>query len=47
MCEALRRLQRMGGTQASVGGFSEVADRLYRSVLGPDLELIERWKKEW
>jgi GNAT superfamily N-acetyltransferase len=47
MCEALRRLQRMGGTQATVGGFTKAANALYGSVMGTDVELIERWIREW
>jgi hypothetical protein len=47
MCEALRRLKRMGGTQATVGGFTTAANALYGSVMGTDVELIERWVKEW
>jgi ribosomal protein S18 acetylase RimI-like enzyme len=47
MCEGLRRLQRMGGTVASVGGFTTAANALYTSVMGPDVELYERWEKVW
>jgi GNAT superfamily N-acetyltransferase len=47
MCEALRRLRRMGGTQATVGGFTTAANALYGSVMGTDVDLIERWVKEW
>ena len=47
MCEALRRLRRLGGTQATVGGFTEAANALYSSVMGPDVESIERWIREW
>ncbi len=47
LTEGLRRLQRMGATRAFVGGFSDAANALYRSVMGPDHELYEPWVKEW
>lgn len=47
LTEGLRRLQRMGATLAFVGGFSEGANALYRSVLGPEHELYEPWEKCW
>lgn len=47
LTEGLRRLQRMGATRAFVGGYSQAANALYRSVMGPDNELDEPWVKEW
>lgn len=47
LTEGLRRLQRMGATRAFVGGYSQAANALYRSVMGPDHELDEPWVKEW
>ena len=46
MTEGLRRLQRMGATRAFVGGYSQAANALYRSVIGPEHELDEVWVKE-
>lgn len=45
MVEALRRLERLGGTLATVGGFSAAANALYTSVMGPDCARLERWVK--
>ncbi len=47
MTEGLRRLKRMGCILAGVGGFSEAANALYGSVMGPECELYEPWVKEW
>jgi ribosomal protein S18 acetylase RimI-like enzyme len=47
LTEGLHRLQRMGARRAFVGGYSEAANALYRSVIGPDHELDEPWLKEW
>jgi mycothiol synthase len=47
MTEGLRRLQRLGATTAFVGGYSDAANALYRSVMGPDHELYQAWVKEW
>ena len=47
LTEGLRRLQRMGATRAFVGGYSQAANALYRSVMGPEHELDEVWVKEW
>jgi len=47
MCEGLRRLRSMGGIVASVGGFTVAANALYLSVMGLDVELLERWVKTW
>ncbi len=46
MTEGLRRLQRMGATRAFVGGYSQAANALYRSVMGPKHEVNEVWVKE-
>jgi len=47
LTEGLRRLQRMGATRAFVGGNSDAANALYRTVFGPDHERHEAWVKEW
>ena len=47
LTEGLRRLQRMGATRAFVGGYSDAANALYRSVMGGEHELSEPWVKEW
>lgn len=47
LTEGLRRLQRLGATTAFVGGLTQAANALYRSVMGPDHELYESWLKEW
>jgi GNAT superfamily N-acetyltransferase len=46
MCEALRRIKRMGGTLATVGGYSTAANALYASVMSEEFELSEPWAKE-
>lgn len=47
MNEALRRLQLMGGTVASVQGGNPAANALYKSVMGSDHRLYEPWTKEF
>jgi mycothiol synthase len=47
LTEGLRRLQRMGALTAFVGGYSQAANALYRSVMGPEHDLDEPWVKEW
>lgn len=47
MCEGMRRLKRLGGTLATVGGYSEAANALYSSVMSKDYDLAERWQKVW
>ena len=51
LTEGLRRLQRMGAVSAEVGGYSEAANALYRSVMGSngrnDCMLYSGWLKEW
>lgn len=42
--EALHRLQRMGCRVAFVGGYSDEANALYGSVLGPDHDVSEPWE---
>jgi ribosomal protein S18 acetylase RimI-like enzyme len=46
MTEALRRLQRMGGVVAFVGGYSPEARALYSSM-GVQYATLECWIKEW
>ncbi|MCL5999234.1 MAG: GNAT family N-acetyltransferase [Chloroflexi bacterium] len=46
ICEGLRRLQRMGGTIAFVGGYSAAARALYSSV-GTQYGVREPWVKAW
>lgn len=45
MVEGLRRLERLGGTLAVVGGFSVAANALYTSVMGPGARRLEPWEK--
>ncbi len=47
LTEGLRRLKRMGALVAFVGGYSERANALYRSVMGPEFDLLEPWGKEF
>ena len=47
MTEGLCRLQRMGATTAFVSGYSQRANALYQSVMGPEHELYEPWVREW
>jgi hypothetical protein len=47
MFEAMRRIQAMGATLVTVGGYSEAANALYSSVMSPDYLLIESWEKVW
>ncbi len=47
MAEGLRRLARMGGTLAVVGGFNAGARALYDSVMGADVRIYERWVKNF
>jgi hypothetical protein len=47
MTEAMRRIQRLGATKVTVGGYSEAANALYASVMGPDYVLLECWTKTW
>jgi mycothiol synthase len=43
--EALHRLKRMGCKVAFVGGYSEAANALYLSVMGPEYDISEPWEK--
>jgi ribosomal protein S18 acetylase RimI-like enzyme len=47
MTEAMRRIQCLGATLVSVGGFSAAANALYSAVVSPEHELIECWEKTW
>jgi GNAT superfamily N-acetyltransferase len=47
MLEGLRRLKRLGGTLATVAGYSQAANALYSSVMSKDYVLAERWEKVW
>jgi mycothiol synthase len=47
MTEGLRRLQRLGATQATVGSYSAHAGALYASMGFTDYDLSERWIKSW
>jgi GNAT superfamily N-acetyltransferase len=45
MVEGLHRLKRMGCQVAFVGGYSEAANALYSSVMGPEHDIYEPWEK--
>ena len=45
MITGLHRLQRMGCLVAFVGGYSERANALYFSVMGPEYDVSEPWEK--
>jgi GNAT superfamily N-acetyltransferase len=47
MCEAMRRIKRMGATLVTVGGFTPAANALYSSVVSPDCTLSYPWVKGW
>ena len=47
MFEGLHRLKRMGAKVAFVGGYSQVANTLYFSVMGPDHDTSEPWEKDF
>jgi GNAT superfamily N-acetyltransferase len=47
MIEGLHRLKRMSCQLAFVGGFSEAANALYFSVMGPEHDISEPWEKAW
>lgn len=47
MTEAIRRIQRLGATEVTVGGYSPAANALYSSAVSPDHVLYERWTKTW
>lgn len=41
--EGMRRLQRLGGERAFVGGYSNAANALYTSVMGSSYDVVEPW----
>jgi len=43
--DVLHRLKRMGCKVAFVGGYSEGANALYFSVMGPEYDILEPWEK--
>lgn len=45
MMEGLHRLKRMGCKVAFVGGYSQAANALYFSAMGPDHDISEPWEK--
>lgn len=45
LTEGLQRAQRLGADLALVGGFDEVANALYRAVVGPTFERYEAWSR--
>jgi len=47
LLEGLRRARRMGATLATVGGFSQAANGLYRSVMGDDHDRLVPWARTW
>jgi mycothiol synthase len=47
MIEGLRRLKRLGATVGFVTGFSPAANALYASVMSPEYELVEPWRRRW
>ena len=47
LTEGLRRVRRMGADLASVGGYGEAANALYRSVMGEAHDVVEGWSRHW
>ncbi len=47
MTEAMRRIQRLGATHVTVGGYSERANALYNSAVSPNVVFYESWIKNW
>ncbi len=45
MLEGLHRLKKMGCKLALVGGYSQAANALYFSLMGPDYDINEPWEK--
>jgi mycothiol synthase len=45
--EGMRRLKKMGATQAMTSGGTARANALYQSVLGPVYDLYQPWEKRW
>ena len=44
---ALAAAQRVGATQAFVGGYDDAANALYGSLLGDGVEVVEAWLRRW
>ena len=44
---ALAAAQRIGATQAFVGGYDDAANALYGSLLGDGVEVVEAWLRRW
>lgn len=44
---ALAAAQRIGATQAFVGGYDDTANALYGSLLGDGVEVVEAWLRRW
>lgn len=47
LAEGMRRLNWIGGTLATVGGYSEAANALYGAMFLGNYRLFERWEKHW
>jgi mycothiol synthase len=47
LCEGVRRLKKMGATQAMTIGGEPPANALYQSMLDPDFDLYMPWEKCW
>ncbi len=47
MCEGLRRLKRLGATQANVGSYETAAHALYASVGFTEYDISEPWQKQF
>lgn len=47
LCEGMRRLKKVGATQAMTIGGEPSANALYNSVLGPVFDLSVPWEKRW
>jgi mycothiol synthase len=45
MLDGMRRMKRMGGTLATVGGYTEAANGLYNRVMSRKRPIIEPWQK--
>jgi mycothiol synthase len=45
LMEGLQRLKHMGCKVAFVGGYSQAANALYFSAMGPDHDISEPWEK--
>jgi mycothiol synthase len=47
LCEGMRRLKKLGATQAMTTGGTPRANALYQSVLGSVYDLYQPWEKRW